>query len=327
MSETAAHLRSRIAGLADQCVKCGLCVPLCPTYRIAGSEAESPRGRIAFAQALAIGTIKPGASLVAHLDHCLACMTCERVCPSHVRYSELIVDTRQLLRDAGQSSPWMAFLVRHTVLLRFVLRLVDNPIVRALVPTRIVREAPRIPPVPKFSPKKSSTPSRGRVALFLGCFASIADRDVHAGATRLLTALGYDVVIPDKQGCCGALALHNGDIDGCETLAATTRKAFVGANVDTVLVSASGCFATMRDRVFAASAIRVREIHELSVVASRRVAHAVHTGERCARRWRGVAIADANSRHRCRAVADRAALLRRGRRLFFASSAHGRRAA
>ena len=260
MSVTVTDPRPRIAELADQCVKCGLCVPLCPTYRVAGSEAESPRGRIAFAQALASGAMAPSESMIAHLDHCLACMTCERVCPSHVHYGELIVQTRNLLRE--KSPRWLDALVRHPPLLRIALRIADNPIVRTLAPARAVREAPRIPAIPEFASALRISASRGRVALFLGCVASVADRDVHASAKRLLTALGYDIVIPRGQGCCGALALHDGDVGGCEDIAAGTRAAFLDANVDTVLVSASGCFGTLRDRVFAESKIRVREIHE-----------------------------------------------------------------
>lgn len=259
MSAPVTDPRPRIAALADQCVKCGLCVPLCPTYRVAGTEAESPRGRIAFAQALAGGSMAASESMIAHLDHCLACMTCERVCPSHVRYAELIVATRNLLRE--KSSGWLDALLRHPTLLRFILRVADNAIIRALIRTRAVREAPRIPAIPTFANPQTKSASRGRVALFLGCVASVADRDVHASAKHLLTALGYDVVVPHGQGCCGALALHHGDVAGCEDIAADTRAAFLAANVGTVLVTASGCFGTMRDRVLPESEIRVREIH------------------------------------------------------------------
>src|SRR6185312_5738352 len=113
--------RARIAALADQCVKCGLCLPVCPTYRLAGNEAESPRGRIAFAQALAIGQLGATATLTRHLDQCLACTSCERVCPSHVRYAELLVATRSLIREAtpaARQQRWLGFLLWRPRLLR-----------------------------------------------------------------------------------------------------------------------------------------------------------------------------------------------------------------
>src|ERR1700676_4760739 len=97
----AASAAARISVLADQCVKCGLCLPVCPTYRVARNEAESPRGRIAFAQALANEQLALTPTLTTHLDQCLACMSCERVCPSHVRYGELLVATRSLMRESS----------------------------------------------------------------------------------------------------------------------------------------------------------------------------------------------------------------------------------
>jgi glycolate oxidase iron-sulfur subunit len=195
--------------------------------------------------------------MVDHLDRCLACMTCERVCPSHVRYGELIVATRAELVRRGRSraSRTLQWLVRHPVWLRAVMRFANFPFVRAFA-----REAPRIPQAPRLVSAAKTVKTRGRVGLFLGCVASLADRDVHAGAKRLLEALGYEVIVPASQGCCGALALHNGDVDTAVATSRTTREAF--SDLDTVLVSASGCFGTLRDHTFAGETKHVREIHE-----------------------------------------------------------------
>jgi glycolate oxidase iron-sulfur subunit len=273
----ASTVEVRIAALADSCVKCGLCLPHCPTYRLAANEAESPRGRIAFAQALAEGKLEASVSVLAHLDQCTACMACERVCPSRVRYGELITATRAWLKDTGKASHAgrsLGRLLAHPHLLGALLRVTNLPGLRPILQSRVMRallrpfgldravaELPRLPHVDAMPSRVSASP-RGRVGLFLGCVAASVDRDVQAAARSLLQALGYAVVLPVAQGCCGALALHNGDAGQADGLARGLRGAFAGANVDTLLVSASGCFGTLRDRVFADAGVRVREIHE-----------------------------------------------------------------
>src|SRR5512139_1624060 len=83
-----------LVALADRCVQCGLCLPHCPTYRLDGSEAESPRGRIAYIKALATGRIAATETGDRHLDHCLGCRRCEAVCPAGVEYERLLVGAR-----------------------------------------------------------------------------------------------------------------------------------------------------------------------------------------------------------------------------------------
>ncbi|MFZ0789724.1 MAG: 4Fe-4S dicluster domain-containing protein, partial [Chromatiaceae bacterium] len=72
----------QLLGLADQCVKCGFCLPHCPTYAKLGNEADSPRGRIALIQGWASGQLELTPRLSAHLDGCLTCRACEDACPS-----------------------------------------------------------------------------------------------------------------------------------------------------------------------------------------------------------------------------------------------------
>ena len=91
-----------LAELTDQCVLCGLCLPACPTYRVARTEAESPRGRISLIKAVADGTLATDAGSTAdHLDHCLGCLSCERACPSGVQYGRLL----SLHRERTASAP------------------------------------------------------------------------------------------------------------------------------------------------------------------------------------------------------------------------------
>jgi len=273
-----ADLRARIVAHADQCVKCGLCQPQCPTYGIAQHEADSPRGRIALAKALASDALIETASAREHLDRCLACLRCERVCPSGVRYGELIVDTRALLRETAPARrAWW----QHPAVLRSALRIGTVAPIRRVLRSRVLRplwaafglqravqELPELPRV-RFGAAPKPTPPRGRVGLFLGCVARVADRDVHTAARRLLAALDYEVVEPRDADCCGALSAHAGDAEHAAALAAQTRRAFDATGVDTVLVSASGCFGSLRDLAFAGSSLRVREIHEFLAADTR----------------------------------------------------------
>ncbi len=82
-----------------RCVHCGLCLNYCPTYRVTRLEPESPRGRIYLARAVAEGRLELNDDVIEHWDYCLACRTCEAVCPSGVPYGRIIERVRvQVMR-------------------------------------------------------------------------------------------------------------------------------------------------------------------------------------------------------------------------------------
>ncbi len=245
----------RLLEEADRCVKCGLCLPVCPTYRLTGMEAESPRGRIALVQGLLQGGLSATGVLEQHLDNCLGCRACEGACPSGVRYGALIDGARGRLRRP------------RALFRRLVLALVTRPrgfavataVARGLGLSRLARHLPGtarhwlrlVPTAPGPAPGALARPaegaSRGRVGLFLGCVAREADAAVHRAAARLLAALGYAVVCPDDQACCGAMHRHAGLADEADSLARRNRQAFGSSGLDAVLFSATGCGAVLRD--------------------------------------------------------------------------------
>ena len=59
--------------LADRCVKCAQCLSSCPTWRLDGEEAESPRGRLALMLSAAGGLVATDDSVLQHLDQCTQC--------------------------------------------------------------------------------------------------------------------------------------------------------------------------------------------------------------------------------------------------------------
>src|ERR1700677_4109018 len=74
----------------SRCVHCGLCSNNCPTYRLWGREADSPRGRIRQMALVDQGRLEIGDTFVTHIDRCLNCRNCESVCPSGVEYGKIL---------------------------------------------------------------------------------------------------------------------------------------------------------------------------------------------------------------------------------------------
>ncbi|MFC5742737.1 (Fe-S)-binding protein [Dyella tabacisoli] len=244
---------NRIAALADQCVQCGLCLPVCPTYALDRNEAESPRGRIAIAAALAKGEVVATPGLREHLDHCLGCLGCERVCPANVQYAELLVETRALLGPSPQRPRGLLALLKRPALLKPLLAIAallrvpkwQLPLGSAwrtalsLLPTRSAR-APTSP-----VSATPTTPALGVVALFPGCIASIADAEAQQATIRLLGAAGYRVVqLP--AFCCGALDLHGGAAEAAEQAAQRVRQAWAASGAQHLLTVTPGCLGTLR---------------------------------------------------------------------------------
>lgn len=262
-------LRSLIKSEADQCVKCGLCLPHCPTYGKTRDEGDSPRGRIALMQALADGRLPGDRRLAFHLDRCLACRACERACPSGVRYGTLIDASRALLGPArpGRSSPWL-----HDRLLAWVtagprrrrqtahlLRLYRQSGLRWLARRSGLLRGLRLDRAEGLLPARAGSPrrrrdyypprgrERGRVGLFAGCITDLLTPEVLDASIRLLTLAGYGVHLPAGQGCCGALHQHAGDLAAAGGLARRNLAAFNALRLDAVLYTASGCGATLHD--------------------------------------------------------------------------------
>ena len=246
---------------ADLCVKCGLCLPHCPTYLEHRHEGDSPRGRISLMQGLASGTIPPSAALEQHLDGCLGCRACERVCPAQVPFGHLMDQGRHLLAQHRSAMSWgergiALALTRRTLrrTLQVLLRLYRATGLQALLrrgrllgrgrlarlesllPDRDTPHRPRASEMPAGAP---------RVMLFTGCAGELFDRQGLQDAITVLEKIGQQVDMPLQQGCCGALHQHAGALSQAAALAQRNLQAFAGDAP--VLCSASGCGATLLD--------------------------------------------------------------------------------
>jgi glycolate oxidase iron-sulfur subunit len=69
----------------------------------------------------------------------------------------------------------------------------------------------------------------------------------HEATVRVLNRLGYEVVFPEGETCCGALNLHAGDRVFARELARRNIDAFERAGVERIIVNSAGCGSTMKE--------------------------------------------------------------------------------
>ena len=226
------------------CVSCGLCLPHCPTFRVTGEEALSPRGRIAAMRIVDGGGPTDGA-FERIIQTCIQCRACETACPSSVPFGRLMEGTRQAL--ARRSVPvWQRAAYRTLAYPRLLSALTAIGAVaqRAhLVPPALSRRL-ALPRLPLRQPSLSPT---GRdVWLFTGCVMNAWQRPVHVASMKVLGSMGVGVALPDtRAACCGALHVHAGLHDEAVRLARRCMAALPGPAP--ILVDSAGCGAALKD--------------------------------------------------------------------------------
>ena len=261
-----------------RCIHCGLCLNHCPTYRLWGLEADSPRGRIRQMLLVDQGKLELGDSFVRHIDQCLDCRACETACPSGVEYGKLVEVARAQI-EQNYRRPIFSRLARSLVfrhilphpqriaaaarLVRLYQRSGLQGLARRSGALRLLgleqreRLLPMIDREFFFSRLGSTFPAQGkrraRVAMFAGCVAQVAFSALNDATIRVLTANGCEVVVPNGQVCCGALAAHAGVRDVARQLARTNLDAFLGEDFDAVVTNSAGCGSTLKEyeRLFA----------------------------------------------------------------------------
>jgi glycolate oxidase iron-sulfur subunit len=258
----------------SRCIRCGLCLNACPTYRELGLEMDSPRGRIYQMIQVEAGRLTLGESFVRHIDLCLDCRACETACPSGVEYGKLVEAARGQIETYYKRPP-LAGLLRKLFfreilphrrrlevagkILRFYQLSGLEKLVRAsrllkILPWNMERVAELAPRMEKpFFTERLGTvvPAVGtrryRVAFFGGCIANLSFARLNDATVRVLAKNGCEVVMPAEQGCCGALHVHAGIRDVARELAKKNIQAFPTDEFDAVITNAAGCGSVLKE--------------------------------------------------------------------------------
>jgi glycolate oxidase iron-sulfur subunit len=255
------------------CVHCGFCTATCPTYVLLGDELDSPRGRIYLIKEMLEHGRPATPDVVKHIDRCLSCLACMTTCPSGVHYMHLVDHARAHIEHTYRR-PLADRLLRGVLAAvlpypeRFRLALAAGRLAAPLAP---LMQALRLKPlaamlrlVPARVPSATAGAGRrvfaangrrrGRVAILSGCANQVLTPQTNDAAIRLLNRHGIEVVLPEGEGCCGALVHHMGR--EAEALAFARRNIDVwmreidGEGLDAILITASGCGTTVKDYGF-----------------------------------------------------------------------------
>jgi glycolate oxidase iron-sulfur subunit len=244
MAEIPAHISDYI----EKCVRCGSCKALCPTYDLRAIEPLSARGRVVLVGALMDGRIKPTPLMISRLTSCLLCGICEGSCPVGVGITDVVYHGLGLVTRHDRERVWlrraMSFALRRSllcfnaaslmgpVLVEKVSRLLRIPLPRGGLP-----EEPLSVGLEIFKPEAPV----GRVAVFTGCAVNYIMPGTGRSLLRALFRLGFEVVLPAGEVCCGAPMRALGLTDEAKKMAEKNIAAFGRLKVEAVLSLCPTC--------------------------------------------------------------------------------------
>jgi len=253
----------------SKCIKCGICMAGCPTYGVTKDETMVARGRLSLIGANIAGRLEMSEILDNTITSCIGCLTCEVTCPSGVKVGEIIFAAKAQMaenRGLGILGRFMSRVVMgQRWPLSVVMRLSSVPVkIYGLLPERwpftvflpfVRKDKKRKLPVSGNRPLTSSYPEyvktkckqvKGVVAFFPGCVINFSTQDIGRATVSVLNKLGYDVIIPEGQYCCGIPLLSLGDMETAKKVAIKNIELFSRFDVEAIIISCATCGHTLK---------------------------------------------------------------------------------
>ncbi len=264
--------RGRLTEISDdlitQCMHCGLCLSVCPTYALTGLERSSPRGRIRLMKSVQDGIIPVSGTFEYEMNFCLDCQACQTACPAGVKYGELVESARVLIESRRKGFSLKKFILTNFVagkkglrVAAAVLRFYQKsgaekillPVLKVLMPG-LYKRAGMLPcmsdkfaidVLPEMLDPKGE--ARGTVAILTGCVMDAMYSDVNIDTVEVLLENRWRIATPTGQVCCGSVSAHSGDIELAKSLAVRNIRDFEKTGADYYVVNSAGCSAFMKE--------------------------------------------------------------------------------
>ena len=254
--------------VADQCVKCGKCKPVCTIFNINQDETTSPRGFIDLLGAYKRDELELDLNAKEIFESCFLCTNCVEACPMDLPTDMVIEQVRaDIAKEFGITWYKRIFfwLLRHRKIMDLMSKLgyvfqtcalkieketqsavpkFSLPIIkkdRALPYADAVSFLNKYPENLKFS----KVEKRKKVAIFIGCMGNYTYTNIGDSLVKILKKLEIDVFIPKKQLCCGAPAYFTGDFDTVDYLIKKNIKYFETFinDVEAIIIPEATCSA------------------------------------------------------------------------------------
>ncbi len=260
--------------ILSQCIHCGMCLSVCPTYELTKLERSSPRGRIKMIKSIARGEMPISEVFADEMSFCLDCQACETACPAGVKYGSMVEAARVEVDNSEYGSflnkklkrfvlkyilaskrnlkiaSKLLYYYQNSFLPNFVKKLCELKI----LPQRVFELESLSPKVSrKFSDSiipeimESQKERKYTTAFHYGCLMNVMFADINKDTVELLSKTGCKVITPGDQQCCGSLHAHNGDFETAKKLAKENLKTFARHNYDYLISNSAGCGAFMKE--------------------------------------------------------------------------------
>jgi len=247
---------------AGNCGKCGVCLAVCPVYAVLKEEQNSPRARIQLIQAFRNKKLPSSPLLKELIAKCLMCGSCAANCPSGVdHYSQFMEMRSQLIEEHGDRLEIRGLVYLLAKEQRLRLAMGAARMGQAVIPSAFQNKY-RLGNIPvKNYPRLNKKPFRSEVAeeiapigeergivlYFTGCGTNYIFGETGHAALKILSRLGYRVIIPKKQTCCSIPMLFHGGVEEARENIIANIDCLQNESAVAILVDCPTCGSALRD--------------------------------------------------------------------------------
>ncbi len=255
----------------NYCIRCGLCLSVCPTYKQSLRETESPRGRVALVAKAIEGELDLTRNFNDHMYRCLDCLACNEICPVGIRPADLCLEARYAIHQATPTPPLKPILFRGVFPRTGLLEALTKPVAlydrsglrkavnavgaTSVLPSQLQDMERMLPHNLPLRGTRHQLPEvtlargerRAHVAYFLGCVQGVMMAEGCKATVEVLAENGCDVVVPKNVKCCGMPMVGYGFKDEARELARHNIDLLLGLNVDAIVTDCATCGSSLKE--------------------------------------------------------------------------------